>query len=170
MTILSIVTFPDSRLQKPSMSVNPQSDHLQIMAQDMLETMYFNEGIGLAAPQVGENIRMIVLDVSETRSEPRTLLNPVILEASGSAHHVEGCLSAPGVTAKVTRPAVIQCQAYDLRKGEVEFKADGLLATCIQHEIDHLDGILFFDRLSRIKRNYILSKYNKLMNKSSSKK
>ena len=131
------------------------------MAAVMAETMYSANGIGLSAVQVGIPLRVAVVDVSEKRDSPLVLINPEILSASGDVRTVEGCLSFPGLFAEVTRRKVLHIQAVNLAGGKFELYAGGLLAVCIQHEIDHLNGVLFIDRISRLKRERMLDKWHK---------
>ena len=128
----------------------------------MFETMYGAEGIGLAAPQVGVSKRLFVMDLGEPESQPRAIVNPVIVERSGSEKGEEGCLSLPGLFGAVDRSAAIVMEGQDLDGKSVRIEATGLQARCIQHELDHVDGILFIDRLSPIKRKMLLSKWKKL--------
>ena len=131
----------------------------------MVDTMYELSGIGLAATQVGVDQRIIVADVSEERNQPRMLANPGVIEWSEEQNtHEEGCLSVPGVVAPVTRAAIVKVEAIDIETGsKVVLDANGLLATCLQHEIDHLDGILFFDHLTRLRRARLLRQYKKAL-------
>ena len=161
MALLPILTAPDPRLKKKSRPVEKVDAGVRRLMDDMLETMYAAPGIGLAAPQVGVLKRVIVVDVSEKDSPPapHVLANPEILWVSDHDNtHEEGCLSVPEHYADVVRPAEVRVRYLD-RDGESrELHADGLLATCVQHEIDHLDGILFIDHISALKRNMILRK------------
>ena len=161
MALLPILTAPDPRLKKISKPVQAVDDSVRRLMDDMLETMYAAPGIGLAAPQVGVLARVIVVDVSEKDGPPApfALANPEILWVSDEDNnHEEGCLSVPEHYADVVRPAEVRLRYLD-RDNEIrELYADGLLATCVQHEIDHLDGILFIDRISALKRNMILRK------------
>lgn len=143
MAVLEIRRFPDPVLRRKAIPVERPTKKLNRLIKDMLETMYSADGIGLAAPQVGILQRIIVVDIGRG---PLVLLNPEILESRGQETDVEGCLSLPGVTRYVTRPAEILVQGYDERNRGVRFQADGLLARAIQHEIDHLEGILLVDR------------------------
>ena len=161
MALLSILHFPDPRLRiqaKPLPAVTAETRRL---VADMLETMYAAPGIGLAATQVGVDKRVIVVDVSENQDQPRVYINPQILRRDGTERMQEGCLSVPGVFEEVERAEHIRVRALD-RDGEpLEFDADGLLAVCIQHEIDHLDGKLFVDYLSELKRRRIRKQLEK---------
>jgi peptide deformylase len=158
MALLNILHFPDPRLRTVAKAVTEFDDELRILVSNMFETMYEAPGIGLAATQVDRHIRLLVMDVSEGRNQPRCLINPEILEADGKEESDEGCLSVPGFYEKVQRAEHIRVRAYN-EKGELaEFEADGIEAVCIQHEMDHLEGKLFVDYLSNLKRNRIRSK------------
>jgi peptide deformylase len=140
-------------------------EQLRAFADDMLETMYDAPGIGLAAIQVGEPIRMLVCDVTkdEEAKEPHVLVNPEIVAASDATNiHEEGCLSIPDYYAEVERPAEVTVRYLGLDGKEHEIKADGLMATCLQHEIDHLNGVLFIDHISRLKREMVVRRFRKL--------
>jgi len=152
MALLDILIVPDPRLRRKASPVDAVDDDLRQLVGDMFETMYEAPGIGLAAVQVNVLKRVIVMDISEDRDQPLCLINPEIVEASGTQICEEGCLSVPEVFAEVQRAEQVRVRALD-RDGEVfEMDADGLLAVCIQHEIDHLDGKLFVDYLSPLKR------------------
>ena len=127
----------------------------------MLETMYAAEGVGLAAPQVGISKRLFVMDVGDPDIEPRAVINPVIVESTGSERGEEGCLSLPGLIGVVERLASVVMEGLDLDGQPIRIEADDLLARCIQHEIDHVDGVLFIDRMSPLKRKMLLSKWKK---------
>jgi peptide deformylase len=152
MAFLKILEYPDPRLRITAKPVPAVTDEIRRLAEDMLETMYAAPGVGLAATQVDRHLRMIVLDLSETRDQPQVLINPEILSREGQATADEGCLSVPGVTDGVDRAARIRVRALDTAGKTVEFEAEGLLAVCIQHELDHLVGKLFVDYLSELKR------------------
>ena len=160
MGILEIKTFPDEVLKRKAEEVKDINAEIAKLAEDMLETMYSAPGIGLAAPQVGRSLRVIVFDISHKEGEkrPYILINPVITAAEGLEVMEEGCLSIPGVYAHVKRAARVEVKGYDLDGREVTLQAEGLLARVIQHEVDHLDGVLFIDRLSRIRREMIKKK------------
>ncbi|MFQ5774147.1 MAG: peptide deformylase [Kiloniellaceae bacterium] len=161
MSLLSVITAPDPRLKEISAPVERVEEALRRLMDDMLETMYQAPGIGLAAPQVGVLKRVIVLDVSKEGEErrPYRMVNPELLWVSDEdAVYEEGCLSLPEHYAEVARPAAIRVRYLDEHGQARKLAADGLLATCIQHEMDHLDGILFVDHLSALKRNMILRK------------
>ncbi|MCP4388564.1 MAG: peptide deformylase [Gammaproteobacteria bacterium] len=158
MALLNILHFPDSRLRTVAKAVTEFDAALKQLVSDLFETMYEAPGIGLAATQVDRHIRLLVLDVSDARNQPRCLINPKIVEADGEEETDEGCLSVPGFYEKVRRAEHIRVRAQN-QDGEVsEFEAVGIEAVCIQHEIDHLEGKLFVDYLSNLKRNRIRSK------------
>lgn len=161
--ICEILHYPDSRLAEKSKPVEEITKEIKELAANMIETMYEEDGIGLAAPQVGALHRLVVIDVSgpEVRNELMTLINPVILSSDGSCDSEEGCLSVPGYRTKLKRAETVVVKAQDLEGNDVTIEADGLLAICLQHELDHLDGILFIDKISRLKR----SMYNKRVKK-----
>lgn len=161
MAVLPIIVAPDPRLKIKAKPVEAVDDVVRQFMDDMLETMYDANGIGLAAPQVGDSRRVIVVDVARVDEDPQpmAMANPQIVDiADDDRTHEEGCLSLPDHYAEVVRPDWIKIRYLD-RDNEIrELHADGLLATCIQHEIDHLDGILFVDHVSALKRNMILRK------------
>ena len=157
---LDIKLYPDEILRTRCKPVE-MSDEIAKLIDDMLYTMYEAPGIGLAAPQVGRDIRVIVADVTEDKSQPIALVNPEIVATDGEITYEEGCLSLPGIYANVRRPAKVKIRGLN-RDGEpVEMEAEDLLAVCLQHEIDHLNGVLFIDHLSALKRNRLLHKYRK---------
>ncbi len=161
MALLPILTAPDPRLKKKSVAVASVDDDTRRLMDDMLETMYDAPGIGLAAPQVGVLKRVIVLDIDreDTKTGPLFMANPEIVEASDEdATYEEGCLSVPEHYSDVVRPARVTVRYLDRDGQRQELACEGLLATCVQHEIDHLDGILFIDHISALKRNMILRK------------
>lgn len=158
---LDILEFPDPRLRTRAAAVTAFDADLRQLAADMLETMYAAPGIGLAATQVDVHKRLLVTDVSEERNDPRVLVNPEILHAEGHQTYQEGCLSVPGIFADVERAGLIRVRAQDLDGKVCEFEADGLLAVCIQHEMDHLAGKLFVDYLSPLKREMVKRKLEK---------
>ena len=162
MALLNILHFPDPRLRTVAKPVTEFDAELRKLVSDMFETMYEAPGIGLAATQVDRHIRLLVLDVSEGRNRPRCLINPEIVEADGEEEMDEGCLSVPGYYEKVRRAEHIRVRAQDENGQTSEFEAEGLEAVCIQHEMDHLEGKLFVDYLSSLKRNRIRSKLVKL--------
>lgn len=164
MTIKPMIILPDPVLRKVSEPIERIDDDLKKLAGDMLETMYEAPGIGLAAIQVGVPRRMLVLDVSkdEDDKDPKVVINPTILSSSDDRSvYEEGCLSIPEFYADVERPAEVTVRYTDLDGKEQEVTADGLFATCLQHEIDHLDGVLFIDYLSRLKRDRVIKKFTK---------
>ncbi len=162
MAILNVLRFPDPRLRTVAQPVETVTEETRQLAADMRETMYHECGIGLAAVQVNIPQRVIVIDVSEEQDQPMCLINPEITEAQGHLEMEEGCLSVPEFRALVPRHAEIHCRALNEQGDVVEIDADGLLAICIQHEIDHLDGKLFVDYLSPLKRERIASKLRKM--------
>lgn len=164
MAKLNIIIAPDPVLKTKTRKVEKVDDRIRKLMDDMLETMYAAPGVGLAAPQVGVLERVIVLDVAGKDEEPRPmrLVNPEIVWASEDlAVAQEGCLSIPEQWADVTRPAAVKVRYLDENGAQREVEADGLLAVCLQHEIDHLDGVLFVDHLSPLKRNMIMRKLAK---------
>lgn len=161
MSTLDILTFPDARLRKKAKPVPAVTDEIRRIVDDMFETMYAAPGIGLAAIQVDVPLRIIVMDISDTHDSPLCLINPEILERHGEEQMEEGCLSVPGYYEQVSRAERIRFRALR-RDGEAfEQEADGLLAVCVQHEIDHLEGKLFVDYLSSLKRQRIRKKLEK---------
>ena len=159
-----IITAPDPRLRQVSKPVEKVDDGLRALMDDMLETMYAAPGIGLAAIQVGEPLRVIVMDLSgeEEEPQPRYFVNPEILDPSEETNvYEEGCLSVPEYFDEVERPAQCRVKYLDYDGNEQVIDAEGLLATCIQHEMDHLEGVLFIDYLSRLKRDRVLKKLKK---------
>lgn len=161
MAIRPILHFPDPKLRANSLPVVEVDDNIRTLIDDMLETMYEAPGIGLAAPQVAAFLRVIVVDTSEDRSTPLVLVNPELLESRGLEEMDEGCLSVPGIFEPVERADWIRVRALDRDGNSFEMEASGLEAVCIQHEIDHLDGKLFVDYLSDMKRNRIRKKMEK---------
>jgi peptide deformylase len=161
--LLPILYVPDPKLRAKAKPVAPGDDRIPALAERMLATMYKAPGIGLAAPQVGELLRLVVIDVHpDDKPDPMVLVNPEIVGASKDlATREEGCLSLPNQFAEVTRPAVVKVRWTDLTGARREVEADRLLSACLQHEIDHLDGVLFVDHLSALKRNMILRKLAK---------
>jgi len=162
MALLPILEFPDPRLRTVAEPVAEVNDEIRQLIDDMFETMYDAPGIGLAATQVNVHHRVITIDLSEDRSEPLVLINPEIEVINPQLDAMqEGCLSVPGFYENVKRPNHIRVKTLDRDGNQVEFEAHELLAVCIQHEIDHLDGKLFVDYLSPLKRNRIRSKLDK---------
>ncbi len=161
MAILDILHFPDPRLRNKAKPVSEVNERVRKLVDDMFETMYQAPGIGLAAIQVNAPLRVVTIDISEERNQPLTLINPEILEREGVEEMDEGCLSVPGIYEKVKRADRIRFRALGRDGNAYERDADGLLAVCIQHEIDHLDGKLFVDYLSNLKRQRIRKKLEK---------
>ncbi|WJW75621.1 peptide deformylase [Thiohalobacter sp. IOR34] len=161
MAKLEILHFPDERLRTRAEPVEQVDDALRRLIDDMFETMYAAPGIGLAATQVNVHRRLIVIDISEEKDQPLVLINPEILARDGVEEMEEGCLSVPGIYEKVQRADSVRVRALDRDGRPFELEADGLLAVCIQHEIDHLDGKLFVDYLSSLKRQRIRKKLEK---------
>lgn len=160
---LDIVLYPETGLRDVCAPIPEMTDELDKLIDDMFYTMYNAPGIGLAAPQIAVQQRLIVVDISETKDQPIALLNPEIVRATGEITWEEGCLSIPGVYGKVTRPSDIIVRGMDRDGKQVEFEANDLLAVCLQHEIDHLNGTLFVDHLSGLKRTRALQKFRKMM-------
>jgi peptide deformylase len=161
MAIREILHFPDPRLRMAAKPVEAVDAAVRQLVDDMFETMYQAPGIGLAAPQVNMARRVITIDISEERNQPLCLINPEILESRGEETMEEGCLSVPEYYDQVTRAEWIRVRALDREGNDFELEADGLLAVCIQHEIDHLDGKLFVDYLSSLKRQRLKKKLQK---------
>ena len=161
MAILEILEFPDPRLRTIARPVERVDDALRKLIADMFETMYAAPGIGLAATQVNVHQRLLVLDISEEKNQPMVLINPEIEPISGEQVYNEGCLSVPGYYDDVTRHDRIRVRALDRDGKAFELEADGLLSVCIQHEMDHLDGKLFVDYLSRLKRDRVKTRLEK---------
>ena len=163
MTIKKILVEPDPFLRQVSQDVEKVDDELRKLMDDMLETMYAAPGIGLAAIQVGVPKRVIVIDLSkEEERKPLYFVNPkIIVKSKNNSTYEEGCLSVPGQFAEIDRPDQCHISYLDYSGQRKELKAEGLLATCIQHEMDHLEGILFIDHLSKLKRNFIVKKLTK---------
>jgi len=161
MALRTILHYPDPRLRRRALPVGEVNDAVRQLVDDMAETMYAAPGIGLAAIQVDEAKRILVIDISESRDQLKVFINPEILDHDGEQTFEEGCLSVPGVFDEVTRPAFVKVRALDRDGKPFELEARGLLATCIQHEIDHLDGKVFVDYLSRLKQSRIRKKLEK---------
>jgi peptide deformylase len=162
MPILQILEFPDPKLRKTAEPVTVFDEKLEVLIEDMLETMYEAEGIGLAATQVDVHKRLLLIDVSENRDSPQVFINPEIeILENELSEYDEGCLSVPGFYETVSRPRMVKVIAQDSKGEKFEQVAKNILATCIQHEIDHLDGKLFVDYLSILKRQRIRSKLEK---------
>ncbi len=158
MALLQILRYPDPRLHRKAASIKEVDARVRRLAADMAETMYAAPGIGLAASQVDQHLRLIVIDVSEDKSRLLTLINPELLEISGECEGEEGCLSVPGIYDTVKRASHIRVRALGLDGQPFEMEADDLLAVCIQHEMDHLEGKVFVEYLSRLKQTRIKSK------------
>jgi peptide deformylase len=152
--VRKILKYPDPILSQKAAEIEEITPEVKQLAQDMAETMYEKRGIGLAAPQVGECCRLIAVDVSgpDERNDLKFLVNPVVVHKEGEVFEEEGCLSVAQFRSKVKRAEKVVVKAKDLDGNEVEVPADGILAICLQHEIDHLDGVLFIDKVSRLKR------------------
>lgn len=163
MSIRSIIFLGDERLITPSETITTFDASLQTLIDDMFETMYASHGVGLAAPQLGINLQLTVIDVTEDHSQPWCFINPEILSATGEAKMMEGCLSIPGPYSEIVRPETITCRALDRNGNTFEKMTDGLLARCIQHECDHLQGKLFIDYLSPLQRQRAIDKFQKAL-------
>ncbi len=162
MSLLKIELLGAEVLRRRAEDVEGPGEELDRLIDDMFETMYDARGIGLAAPQVGISKRVIVVDVNEEGKEPFALLNPRVVELGGQREkYEEGCLSIPGITAAVERPTTAVVEGLDRQGNPVRIEAEGMTARCLQHEIDHLDGVLFLDRLAPLKRNMLLKKWKK---------
>ena len=161
MALLPILRYPDVRLKKKAAPIAKIDDSIKQLAHDMAETMYAAPGVGLAATQVDQHRRLIVIDISESRDQLLVLINPEIVASSGEKDHEEGCLSVPGIYEEVTRAAQVKVRYQDLNGKSCTLEADELLAVCIQHEIDHLDGKVFVEYLSQLKQNRIKAKLAK---------
>ncbi len=161
MTKLAILEYPDPRLRKVAKPVQAVDDSVRRLVHDLQETMYAANGVGLAATQVDVHLRVLVLDVSEERNDPRVFINPEITSATGRGPGEEGCLSVPDIFDKVQRATHIRVRALGCDGRPFEMEAEGFLAVCIQHEIDHLEGKLFVDYLSELKRQLIRRRLEK---------
>jgi peptide deformylase len=161
MALLQILRYPDPRLHKVAEPVREVDDTVRQLVRDMAQTMYAAPGIGLAATQVDVHRRVIVIDVSETKDQLLVLINPEILQRRGEAECEEGCLSVPGVFEKVVRSEWVRVRSLDQDGKRFEFEADGLLAVCVQHEMDHLKGLVFVEYLSKLKQERIVKKLRK---------
>ncbi len=162
MSLLDILLYPDKQLRRQAAPVAEVDARIDKLVGSLFETMYAAPGIGLAATQVDVHEQVVVIDVSEDNDSPLVLINPNLVDSHGSAETQEGCLSIPTIYETIARPANIHVQAIDRHGNPFELEADGLLAVCIQHEIDHLNGKLFVDYLSPLKRNRIRKKMLKL--------
>jgi peptide deformylase len=165
MALREVLRFPDKRLAEVSEPIEEVTDEIRVLAKDMLDVMYDEPGIGLAAPQVGETVRLIVVDTEWTEEgaekSPLVLVNPEIVQREGKLTWTEGCLSVPDFQAEVERAEQVRLLATDLDGQELVIDAEELQAVCFQHEVDHLDGILFIDRISRLKRELYVRKRKK---------
>jgi peptide deformylase len=165
MALRPVLQFPDKRLREVSLRIETVTDEIRSLAADMLEVMYEEPGIGLAAPQLGEPVRLIVVDTEWNEEggqrNPLVLVNPEIHDPEGAITWTEGCLSVPDFEADVERAERVRMVATDLDGAAVEIRAEGLKAVCFQHEVDHLDGVLFIDRISRLKRNLYVQRRKK---------
>ena len=167
MALLPVLKYPDSRLRIRAEPVTEVDAEIQALIADMLETMYDAPGIGLAATQVNVHKRVLVIDISEGRDQPLCLINPEILSAEGDVSYEEGCLSVPGIFESVTRSEHIKVKALDENGKPAELNVEGLLAICIQHEMDHLEGKLFVDYLSDLKRDRLKKRLTKTAKRGS---
>jgi peptide deformylase len=171
MALRDILILPDKRLRSVSKPVGGIDAEIRTLVDDMFETMYKAPGIGLAAIQVAVPVRVVVMDLSkrEENSEPRVFINPEITwRSEETSHYEEGCLSIPEIHEEVERPACVKVRYLDLDGNPQEVDADGLFATCIQHEVDHLNGVLFIDHISKLKRDRIVKKFGKAAKRSES--
>jgi peptide deformylase len=164
MAILDIVYYGDPRLEKVSEPVTEVTPETRRFVKDMFETMYFTNGVGLSAPQVGVNERILVIDCSggSDRNQQIALINPVIVNTSGEQKGQEGCLSFPGLFAEIVRPNVVAVKGTNLEGQEIQLEGEGLLARALHHEIDHLDGVLFLQRMKKADRETIVRKMKKM--------
>ena len=161
MALLNILEYPDPRLKKVATPVAAVTPEIQKLVRDMAETMYSAPGVGLAATQVNVHKRVVIIDISEARDDLKVFINPELVSAEGEAEYEEGCLSVPGYYDKVTRAARIVVRAQNERGEPFELRAEGLLAVCIQHEMDHLLGKVFVEYLSPLKRARLAAKLRK---------
>jgi peptide deformylase len=166
MALLPILHYPDPRLHKRAARVERVDDWIRKLIKDMADTMYAAPGVGLAATQVDVHLRVIVIDVSESRDQLRVFINPELVAASGEADIEEGCLSVPGIYEKVRRPGRVTVRALDAAGEPFTLDAEGLLAVCIQHEMDHLKGKVFVEYLSQLKQQRVRAKLAKQLRKS----
>jgi len=162
MALLEVLHFPDQRLRTVAKPVDQITDELKQITTNMIETMYAEDGVGLAATQINFHQRVVVIDVSETRDQPMVIINPNIIAQSGEEESQEGCLSVPETNADIQRSEFVTLEYLDLEGNKQTINADGLLAVCIQHELDHLKGKLFIDYLSPLKQKRIKTKLEKL--------
>jgi peptide deformylase len=168
LSILNILEFPDERLRKKAIAVKAVDDRIKQLVDDMFETMYEARGVGLAATQVNVQLRIIVIDISEEKDTPLCLINPEIVVKDGCKEGEEGCLSVPGFFEKVKRAEHVKVKALNKDGEAYEFEATDLLAVCVQHELDHLEGKLFVDYISPLKRQRIKKKLEKIHKMDSS--
>lgn len=161
MALLPILRYPDQRLHRKAAAVAVVDDSIRQLVRDMADTMYAAPGIGLAATQVDVHKRVIVIDVTEDKSDLLAIINPEIIERDGEVVCEEGCLSVPGIYEKVTRSGHVRVRAWNAEGEVFEFDAEGLLAVCVQHELDHLEGMVFVEHLSRLKQMRIRAKLEK---------
>ncbi len=161
---MKILIYPHEILATKADPITEINGEMQGLIDRMIATMYKAEGVGLAANQVGRPIRLLVMDVSppEEGPQPITIINPVITAQEGTATHEEGCLSVPNYSAKITRPARVEVKGYDRHGREIRMEGEGLVSRCLQHEIDHLNGICFVDRLSPLKKGFFRKKWAKI--------
>ncbi len=169
MSILTVLEFPDKRLRTKAKKVTVFDNAIKTLVEDMLETMYDSKGVGLAATQIDVHQRVLVMDVSEENDAPLCFINPEIIVKDGVEEQEEGCLSVPGFFEKVKRAKHVKVKAFDKEGQPFEMEADALLSVCIQHEMDHLEGILFVDYLSPLKRQRIKAKLDKIHKKQGKK-
>lgn len=169
MALRQVLYLPDARLRQMSAPVTNFDDNLQTLIDDMFETMYHTRGVGLAAAQIGVNLRISVIDVSRDKSEQLVIINPEITQSNGEVDYQEGCLSVPGVYDTVKRADTITVKALDRHGKTFEMDASGLLSECIQHEIDHMNGKLFIDMLSPLKRTMARRKLDKYLRENAQK-
>ena len=164
MARLPILTHPHPVLRQKAAPVTALTPEIQKLVEDMAETMYADDGVGLAAPQVGRSVRLVVCDPVSSEEQGKNLMvlfNPEIVQREGELEWEEGCLSVPGVKGWVTRAEKVVVKALDAQFQPVTLEADDLRAVCLQHELDHLDGVLFFDRIGPLKRKFLLKEYDK---------
>jgi peptide deformylase len=161
MAILPILQYPDDRLHKVAKRIDQVNDHVRKLVRDMAETMYSAPGVGLAATQVDQHIRLIVIDVSELHDDLQVFINPELVDSTGEKENEEGCLSVPGIYENVTRAERVTVRALDEHGKPFSVEAEGLLAVCIQHEMDHLLGRVFVEHLSQLKQTRIRAKLKK---------
>jgi peptide deformylase len=161
MAILPILQYPDARLNRVAKKVEKIDEPIRKLIRDMVETMYAAPGIGLAATQVDKHIQLIVMDISETHDDLKVFINPELIRSDGEKEHEEGCLSVPGIYDKVSRKEKVTVSALDEHGKSFAIEADGLLAVCIQHEMDHLQGHVFVEHLSQLKQTRIRAKLKK---------